>query len=830
MLPTATYDPESSDSPLDAALFLSFEEWKKRNLEKVGQSPEHVGSSGRKGAGGVGSKKGGGAATGAGAGRKGPGNNIHNALDALGDDVEIEWGGYNGGDDGKIEDGKGQVAEHKRKGSRADGVAADPESGNNHARRVDDADPASEDAAFQTLPASTPQASTSTRGSSGREAGKTCKERFNYASFDCGATVLKTNAEGKNPSAVLVEHKDSYMLNECGAKGTKFLIVELCADILVDTVVLANYEFFSSMIRVFRVSVSDRYPPPLPPSPQVLDGTDVEAIDGKSEPDSHASSAKDSNAKKAGDTEGNPDKSNGIGKRVSDGWRELGIFEARNSRGIQAFAIENPLVWARYLRLEFLSHYGSEFYCPVSLLRVHGTTMMEEFRYQQEESEEDGGEGDGEEEGNVEGNAENVEADDAAVQAEVDTDVSMNNSTNNVDDIHQGEGLNGTDAKNEDEGSNNDVVLGTGPESATASEPLASSAEGQLQSDDTLALATMYGNLSIDQLLGLVEEHFKGVEHDESNAGSDDVRRAPGTSESGAGVGSGTAVTVTMPVTTVPTTNDTASATVITSKSGNLEDINIISNDISENIKDYTDVDADTSSTHHEIDRATSTVANGGDSVTLISNSTASANTSGCESSRSQAGSAMDGAVSPESSTHAKSSPSKSTSVADSINHTSSSSYSTQQSISSHYQPSSSSSSLSSSASSSASSPSSSTAAITSSPTRPPPPNPTTQESFFKTVHKRLQMLESNSTLSLQYIEDQSRILRDAFLKVEKRQSIKIDEYLATLSRNITEEVERYVSKPYFSLWYKDMSEFRCRRLLTDYYCCSASNMISSGS
>ena len=91
-------------------------------------------------------------------------------------------------------------------------------------------------------------------------------------------------------------------------------------------------------------------------------------------------------------------------------------------------------------------------------------------------------------------------------------------------------------------------------------------------------------------------------------------------------------------------------------------------------------------------------------------------------------------------------------------------------------------------------------------------------------------MLESNSTLSLQYIEDQSRILRDAFLKVEKRQSIKIDEYLATLSRNITEEVERYVSKPYLSLWYKDLSEYRCRRLLTGYYHCSASNMISSGS
>ena len=27
-----------------------------------------------------------------------------------------------------------------------------------------------------------------------------------------------------------------------------------------------------------------------------------------------------------------------------------------------------------------LSHYGNEYYCPISLVRVHGKTMMEEFR------------------------------------------------------------------------------------------------------------------------------------------------------------------------------------------------------------------------------------------------------------------------------------------------------------------------------------------------------------------------------------------------------------------------------------------------------------------
>jgi len=31
--------------------------------------------------------------------------------------------------------------------------------------------------------------------------------------------------------------------------------------------------------------------------------------------------------------------------------------------------------------MQLLTHYGNEFYCPVSLLRAHETTMMEEFKH-----------------------------------------------------------------------------------------------------------------------------------------------------------------------------------------------------------------------------------------------------------------------------------------------------------------------------------------------------------------------------------------------------------------------------------------------------------------
>ncbi|CAG8476750.1 11004_t:CDS:10 [Diversispora eburnea] len=85
------------------------------------------------------------------------------------------------------------------------------------------------------------------------------KERFNFASFDCGASVLKANKEAKGTSAILSESKDTYVLNQCSA--TKFVIVELCEDILIEYVAIANFEFFSSTLKDFRISISDWYPP-----------------------------------------------------------------------------------------------------------------------------------------------------------------------------------------------------------------------------------------------------------------------------------------------------------------------------------------------------------------------------------------------------------------------------------------------------------------------------------------------------------------------------------------------------------------------------------------
>ncbi|KAJ1884830.1 hypothetical protein LPJ81_007015, partial [Coemansia sp. IMI 209127] len=161
---------------------------------------------------------------------------------------------------------------------------------------------------------------------------KSLKGRFNFASADCAAVVLKANKEAKGLTAILNPKKDQYMLNECSVDG-KFVIVELCDDILIDTLVLGNYEFFSSTFKDMMVYVSDRYPP------------------------------------------------------KNSTWTLLGHFQARNNRDAQVFPVHDPSIWAKYIKVDFLSHYGNEHYCPLTMFKVYGTTQMEQYR--REEDEED---------------------------------------------------------------------------------------------------------------------------------------------------------------------------------------------------------------------------------------------------------------------------------------------------------------------------------------------------------------------------------------------------------------------------------------------------------
>lgn len=572
---TSSEAEAETDSPLDNAKFLSFEEWKKQNLAKIGQSPENVGQ-GR---------------ASASDGRKRP-SPINNALDSLGEDGEIEL---------EFGFGPGQEDEStSRWSSQSEDTA-----------RVSDVD--SETAA-------------SGSRENQKDAGTTCKERFNYASFDCAATILKTNPQCKSSSSVLVENKDSYMLNECSAEN-KFLIVELCDDILIDTIVLANFEFFSSMFRTFRVSISDRYPVKM------------------------------------------------------DRWKELGVFEARNSRDIQAFAVQNPLIWARYLRIEFLTHYGNEFYCPVSLLRVHGTTMMEEFRSQDELGRSD------DEVENEEIQQEEHPSDEKLFEVRPAPEPASTEEQK-VASIGESEFH---EMQYEQEvpiiaGNLSDVVANTSEtnlsQSGISSTPATSSASSSMFTSQTPETSNLTANISTT----LLESSGALPEVKEENA-----------------------------------TASLLSATTPTPTSGSSEDA------ISSPSVNDIPVTADSPSVHNM----------------TLSGSTASATDNGTTSKPSQA--------SQESSK------------------------------------------------------------IPSSSVQAPAASPTTQESFFKSIHKRLQMLEANSTLSLQYIEEQSRILRDAFTKVEKRQTSKAETFLQNLNDTVIAELKGF-RQQYDQLWQSTVIELETSR------------------
>jgi hypothetical protein len=568
-----------TDSPLDNANFLSFEEWKNRNLAQVGQSPENVGQ-GR-------------AAPSNQAARRRPVN--VNALDSLGDEAEIEldFSGFGTPSEGENSANNGQTGSKE-----TDAVKA--------ANGEKKAAPSS--------------------WALSKDAGKTCKERFNYASFDCAATILKTNKQAKSATSVLVENKDSYMLNECSADN-KFIIVELCDDILVDTVVLANYEFFSSMFRHFRVSVSDRYPVKM------------------------------------------------------ERWRMLATFEARNSRDMQPFLITEPQIWARYLRIEFLTQYGNEFYCPLSLLRVHGTTMMEQFRREEEEA------------------------------RGIDDDVDL--------ETEQGDVIK--------------PAIDSGPI------PMDQVPLQQVKYDSASsgAPANNVGTPSVNSSAEPREQTL--------------VDQQPGTTQSpptSTPVASRREVTETHGADGTMSASSARSSALETPGTYNASNSGIIQDNRSTN--------------------ATSVVENPvavSQTPSPIGSTSAHASTPSSAQNISKVSQTVNDTVTTSSSASVSKASSNNTAA----------------SAQSQSQP-------------------------RASPTHPSPATPSTQESFFKSIHKRLLYLEANSTLSLQYIEEQSRILRDAFMKVEKRQLAKTEKFLDHLNSTVMHELKSFRTM-YDQLWQSTVIE-----------------------
>jgi len=102
----------------------------------------------------------------------------------------------------------------------------------------------------------------------------------------------------------------------------KYVVIELAEETLVDTVRIANFEHYSSNPKEFSLSGSLSFP--------------------------------------------------------SDMWTPAGSFAAANVKQIQSFRLPEPK-WLRYLKLNLVSHYGSEFYCTLSVVEVFGIDALEQM-------------------------------------------------------------------------------------------------------------------------------------------------------------------------------------------------------------------------------------------------------------------------------------------------------------------------------------------------------------------------------------------------------------------------------------------------------------------
>jgi Sad1 / UNC-like C-terminal len=149
-----------------------------------------------------------------------------------------------------------------------------------------------------------------------------------YASKSAGALILEKSAGWKGVSNLLNGDKDQYAMIPISNRN-KSIVIGLSEDILLEQIVLANYERYSSHVRDFVV----------------------------------------------------------LGSQTMDTWVDLGTYTAKPGNGKkQRFDFVKP-TWARYLKIIFLRHYGDEHYLTVSQISIHGRTMLQGFHEEWDEEE-----------------------------------------------------------------------------------------------------------------------------------------------------------------------------------------------------------------------------------------------------------------------------------------------------------------------------------------------------------------------------------------------------------------------------------------------------------
>lgn len=151
---------------------------------------------------------------------------------------------------------------------------------------------------------------------------------FNFASQAAGAVVLGASPAAKNFHYLLDDDMDRYGISPCNEK--KWVVIGLSEDILISSVVLANFEKYSSFLKDFQLLASTVYP--------------------------------------------------------TEEWINLGTYTALPKLGEQTFNATQTSTYCRYVKFKFLSHYDTESLCTLSQIKVHGTTVIASFKEEVEMS------------------------------------------------------------------------------------------------------------------------------------------------------------------------------------------------------------------------------------------------------------------------------------------------------------------------------------------------------------------------------------------------------------------------------------------------------------
>lgn len=383
-------------------------------------------------------------------------------------------------------------------------------------------------------------------------------------------------------------------------------------------------------------------------------------------------------------------------------WKDVGTYEARNSREIQAFLIENPQIWARYIKIEFLTHYGNEYYCPLSLVRVHGTRMLESWKESEANNEEENeSEEPAPEERFIPEAIADTVLEEEKLQAELkEAQAAIENLVREAQNI------------------------------------TATFAETAINSSHLKEVNTSLENVILEQMTTPWVPDFDFGAWMNISKGLDVClpKESP------------------PPQTTVASTSNIETVTSITgycSEPTSLTSLPVANNSIS---TATLPPDAAESIISSEI----TSVETNSEAIPTSSSITSSLTTSNSTVSSTSSAPTVTPATKSQNATSL----------------------------------------VKTKASSTSSSPSS---------------LPTQQESFFKAVSRRLQLLEANSTLSLKYIEEQSKILREAFTKVEKKQLQKTTTFLDIINGTVFTEL-RQIRQQYDEIWQSTVISLESQR------------------